>query len=578
MSLPLDRLVADNLDIWTSVTERKSGAGRGGGKRVNLYGIKRLRALILDLAVRGKLVPQDAGDEPAAAVLPKIAAERQRRIKAKEIKVAKGPSKPTSEPFEVPPGWVWLPLWQTGNIFTGNSINPSLRVELEKNGEGRPFVATKDVGYGFDPIDYDNGLTVELEDQRFSVAKPNSVFICAEGGSAGRKMAISDREISFGNKLIANEPWSQIVPRFILYTYLSDFFFDSFSKEMTGIIGGISRAKFLALPFPLPPLAEQRRIVVKVDELMALCDELERESADALAAHAHLVEELLATLVNSADAEDLAANWARLDRHFDTLFTTDASIDALKQTVLDLAVRGKLVEQDAGDEAVTRVLAEIQKLMRAPNLGRKPVDEIEGSKLPFPIPTSWLWVRLGSFARLWNGYAFKSSDFGNDGVPVIRIGDLKNGEVDTSDSMRVSENVARQSKPQFWIPENALLIAMSGATTGKTAFNSTGQRLLLNQRVGMFELFLGEPKYLRFFLETKVSHNLAISSGSAIPNLSAEQINSTCFPLPPLAEQRRIVAKVDELMALCDALKARIADAATTQRHLADAVVERAAA
>ena len=142
-----------------------------------------------------------------------MAAERQRRFEAGEIKNAKGPSNPSSEPFHLPSRWVWLPLWQTGNIFTGNSINSSLRAELETNVEGRPFVATKDIGYGFDPIDYDNGLTVTLDDQRFNAAGPNSVFICAEGGSAGRKMAISDREISFGNKLIANEPWSQIVPR-----------------------------------------------------------------------------------------------------------------------------------------------------------------------------------------------------------------------------------------------------------------------------------------------------------------------------------------------------------------------------
>jgi type I restriction enzyme S subunit len=104
---------------------------------------------------------------------------------------------------------------------------------------------------------------------------------------------------------------------------------------------------------PLPPLAEQLRIVAKVDALMALCDALERESADAMAAHQALVEVLLATLVNSADATDLARQWARLESAFHTLFTTDASIDALKRTILDLAVRGKLVEQDAGDEAAT---------------------------------------------------------------------------------------------------------------------------------------------------------------------------------------------------------------------------------
>ncbi|MES2443910.1 MAG: restriction endonuclease subunit S [Pseudomonadota bacterium] len=559
----LAELVAGNIDIWTGAIQRKSGAGRGGGKRIGLYGIERLRALILDLAVRGKLVRQDAGDEPAAALLPKMAAERQRRIKAREIKAARGPTTPSSKPFDLPSGWVWLPLGQTGNIFTGNSINSSLRSELATNSEGRPFVATKDVGYGLDPVDYDNGLTVALDDQRFNVARPHSVFICAEGGSAGRKIAVSDREISFGNKLIANEPWSQIEPRYVLYTYLSDFFFDCFSKDMTGIIGGISRAKFLELPFPLPPLAEQRRIVAKVDELMALCDALERESADSITAHQGLVENLLATLVDSSDATDLSRQWARLEGHFDTLFTTDASIDALKKRILDLAVRGKLVQQDAEDEEATVLLKKIKawqagKLARRKiRLPRKPLKPIAEGDAPFAMPKNWSAVRLGEIIYLQSGDGLTSAQMRPGDVPVFG-GNGINGHHDAQNIFRETIVVGRVgfycgsihvTPSAAWVTDNAFV----------THFDETSIHL----------------EFLRLLLSaTNLKED---ENATAQPVISGSKVYPIAVGLPPLAEQRRIVAKVDALMALCDALKARVAEAAQTQRHLADAITQRAA-
>ncbi len=546
MTADIASLVSDNLDIWTTAVERKSGAGRGG-KRTHLYGIKRLRALILDLAVHGKLVSQHAGDEPAAALLPKMAAERQRRIKAGEMKNAKGPSKPSSEPFDLPSGWVWLPLGQTGNIFTGNSINAALRSELETNGDGRPFVATKDVGYGLDPIDYNNGLTVRLEDQRFNVAKSNSVFICAEGGSAGRKMAISDLEISFGNKLIANEPWPQIEPRYILYTYLSDYFFDCFSMEMTGIIGGISRAKFLALPFPLPPLAEQRRIVTKVDELMALCDTLERESANALVAHQALVEELLNTLVASENADACATNWARLERHFDTLFATEPSVDAFKAAIVELAVTGRLTTNGSG-AFKRKSLRDL--LVFGPKNGFSPraVDHDTGIK-----SLSLSATTQGKF----DGKHYKFVDIempDPESELWLKEGDILIQRANSIEYVGVSALYAGQDN-QYIYPDLMMKLRFSNeveARFGEICLNSNSIR-----------------DYFRA--------NASGTSGS-MPKINQTTVLNATLPVPTISEQRRIVAKVDELLALCDALKLSTNDAATTQKHLADAVVERAAA
>ena len=262
--------------------------------------IKLLRQTILNLAVRGKLVPQDAGDGSVSELLKKIEAERKARIANGEIRRERLLARVDVEPFEAPDGWVWLPLGDTGNIFSGNSINATTREKLSQTKIGRPFIATKDVGYGLDLIDYNNGLLVPAPDDRFKIARAQSVLICAEGGSAGRKIGMTDRDICFGNKLLANETWSVVAPKFVMFVYLSGFFYEQFAAEMTGIISGISINKFLQLPFPLPPLAEQQRIVAKIDELMPLCDRLETSLATVATTRRLLLDTLLAEALDSA--------------------------------------------------------------------------------------------------------------------------------------------------------------------------------------------------------------------------------------------------------------------------------------
>lgn len=587
MTIDVAALASDNFDLWTSAIERKASGGRERGKRLNQYGIEKLRALVLGLAVRGKLVPQNPQEEPATALISKIADERHRRIKSGDIKDSNGPSNPISEPFVLPPGWVWLPLWKTGNIFTGNSINASLRSELEKNEIGRPFVATKDVGYGLEPIDYENGLVVALDDQRFTVAKPHSVFICAEGGSAGRKMAVSDREISFGNKLIANEPWSVIEPRYVLYTYLSDFFFECFSKEMTGIIGGISRAKFLALPFPLPPLAEQRRIVAKVDELMALCDALETQSASAQDAHQTLVEALLSTLVHASDSADLGRQWTRLEAHFDALFTTDSSVEALKNAILDLAVRGKLVEQDTQDRPTSELLLQ-QNQRNTRRRGRaKQLAQAEQllREIPFEIPSQWHWATLGDLACDMRYGTSKKCDRDETLTPVLRIPNVSGGRV-TFDDLKYGPLTEKERSDLNLQPGDLLIIRSNGSLdiVGRfavvpelsRAFTFAGYLVRMrpdtSRIVPRYLWLVSNSGWIRESIEGPIRH------GVGLKNLNLTELSSLRVPVPSIVEQKRVIAKVDELMELCDALNTGLAAASQTRKHLADAVVERASA
>ncbi len=166
----------------------------------------------------------------------------------------------------------------------------------------------------------------------------------------------------------------------------------------------------------LPPLAEQHRIVAKVDELMALCDRLEAQQADAGSAHAQLVQALLDSLTQARDAEDFAQSWQRLAEHFHTLFTTESSIDTLKQTLLQLAVMGKLVPQDSSDEPASELLKRIaEEKARLVAEGKikkqKLLAEIAEEDKTFALPIGWEWARLDDVAHVFAGNAFKSEDF-----------------------------------------------------------------------------------------------------------------------------------------------------------------------
>jgi type I restriction enzyme S subunit len=273
-------------------------------------------------------------------------------------------------------------------------------------------------------------------------------------------------------------------------------------------------------------------------------------------------------------------NAERLLEHYEKIADAPDAIARLRRFILDLAVRGKLVPQDSNDEPASELLKRIDTVMaRRVKDGTlrdsKPMPVIEDHEVDFELAPGWQWVRMGEVIKLWNGFAFKSGDFQTAGIPVIRIGDLQGGEVTLSGAVHVSEAISRTVGAEVWIPPDALLIAMSGATTGKIAFNRTGKPLLLNQRVGRIEVFLMSANFLRFFFETIVARNLSISFGTAIPNLSAQQINETIIPLPPLAEQHRIVAKVEELMALCDRLAASRAEREAVRDRLAAASLAR---
>lgn len=543
-------LVADNLDFWTNAIERKSGAGRGGGKRISLYGIERLRALILDLAVRGKLVPQDRSDEPAGELLKRIANSpasfKQRRKSAAGLRQA-------VSPINFPIGWELvrfddLAKPQAGFAFKSKGFN--------EIGVGLPLIRIRDVGQPFTGTFYDGEFRDEfvVDSGDYLVSMDGEFRVATwQNGTALLNQRVTRLQFFIG----------ELEQSFVAIALQLELAKLQGVKAYT-TVDHLSGKQIAEALIPLPPLAEQRRIVAKVDELMALCDALERESAGAMAAHQVLVEELLATLVNSDNAADLATNWARLESHFDTLFTTDASIDALKQTILDLSVRGKLVEQDAADEPAI-------KRLKGPQ-----------ATSPFVIPTNWQCVPLQALGRqVGGGTPSKSrSDFWEGPIPWVSPKDMKRDYLSDAE-MSVTQAALEGSAVKLLAPETLMFVVRGMILAHSFPVAIAKAPMTINQDMKAIEL--DQPSMAEYLLRAlKGLKPLMLArverSSHGTCRLDATAYGNFPVPIPPLAEQLRIVAKVDELLALCDAMKARIAEAATTQKHLADAITERAAA
>lgn len=256
---------------------------------------KQLKNSILQQAIQGKLIKQNKEDEPASKLLKRIKAEREKLIKSGKIKINKNISaiyrkgnsfyeKIENEeicideelPFEIPKTWEWTKLSFVSDMFTGNSIN-----ENEKNlkykglSEGYFYVATKDVNFN-NEIDYYNGVRIPKNSKKFRIAPKNSILFCVEGGSAGKKIAITDKDICFGNKLCCFVSYG-IDIKYLYYYIQSPMFIYDFKRNTTGIIGGVSINTLKQMFLPLPPIEEQKRIVNKLNQLMPLIEEYEEK-------------------------------------------------------------------------------------------------------------------------------------------------------------------------------------------------------------------------------------------------------------------------------------------------------------
>lgn len=527
--------------------------------------VTKMRELVLESAIRGMLVPHNVSDEPASELLNRMTSAQAGHGR----KQAPLPPVGDDAYLQVPTGWEWIRLGDTGRIFNGDSVSESGKTELAKVDGGLPFIATKDVGYGRAALDYDNGLKVPLGDPRFKVAAANAVLICAEGGSAGRKIGITDRDICFGNKLFANEVHEGIHHRYVFYVYQAPTFFREFAARMTGIIGGISRSAFVSLPIPLPPANEQKRIVAKVDELMALCDRLEAQQQERETQHAALAR---ASLARFADAPTLA------NLHF--LFHPSYAIPPadLRKSILTLAVRGRLVPQDPNDEPVKDALARNDERRRETSRSDHRADEENQPLLSaddrWDIADTWSWRGLADLV-LFVDYRGKTPAKLSSGVRLLTAKNVRKGQITLAPEEFLSE-----SEYQAWMtrgfPKAGDVLFTTEAPMGNAAVVELTERFALAQRVICFQSYGAlDPAFLVLQILSDQFQFILDKNGTGVTakGIKASRLKQLPIAIPPLAEQRRIVAKVEQLMALVDELEARLSAARATGADLMEAVV-----
>ena len=571
--------IIDHIDIWTTAQELKtSNRGRSASNQ-SLLGIKKLRELILELAVRGKLVPQDPNDELASELLKRISAEKRRLIKEGKIKKQEVLSEvgEDEKPFVLPKGWEWQKLGNLGYIQTGGTPSKN---DNSLFGSDVPFIKPGDIYPNY--IDYSNeGLSFKGVESLGRLANEGSILmVCI--GTIGKCNTIN-RLCTFNQQINSISPYG-ISSNYLLLSLNSKYFQDkAWEKSSSTTIAILNKGKWEKIGIPVPPLAEQHLIVAKVNELMALCDELEKQQTNSNVAHETLVATLLGSLTDAANPDSFDESWQRIANHFDILFTTEHSIDQLKQTILQLAVMGKLVPQNPKDEPSSELLKKIAKekarLVKEGKIKKQaPLPEITEDEKPFGLPEGWEVSRLGTFTFVGTG-STPSRDRSVYYDPQ-EYNWVTSGETGQDFIFETNEKISALGLKETNVsiyPKGSLIIAMYGQGKTRGQISELMIDAGTNQACAAVVLINKEEahrKYVKYFFKKAYEELRSHSAGGAQPNLNLGKVANTVIPIPPLAEQHRIGSKVDELFAFCDKLKERIVKAQTLQNQLAVAVVE----
>ncbi|EBA5555335.1 restriction endonuclease subunit S [Salmonella enterica] len=571
--MAVEKLIVDHIDTWTTALQTRSTAGRGSSGKIDLYGIKKLRELILELAVRGKLVPQDPNDEPASVLLKRIAAEKAELVTQGKIKKQK-PLPEISEgekPFELPEGWEWVRLSDLMEVINGRAYKKHEMLQ-----EGTPLLR---VGNLFTSNEWYYS-DLELDENKYI---DNGDLIYAWSASFGPFIWTGQKVIYHYHiwklKLFAEE----LSDKFFIHDFLLSIT-EKIKSQGNGIaMLHMTKERMEQQVIALPPVNEQKNIVQKIRELMSLCDQLEQHSLTSLDAHQQLVETLLTTLTDSQNADELAENWARISKHFDTLFTTEASIDALKQTILQLAVMGKLVPQDPNDEPASELLKRIAQekaqLVKDGKIKKqKPLSPISDEEKPFELPEGWEWSRLDHVASKITDGDHKTPPRIAEGYKLLSAKNIRDGFLDYENCDYISESSYIKSRERCLPEKGDLLIVSVGGTIGRSSLITGDSEFALVRSVAIIKPLIIEPNFLKIAMDSQLLQSMIHSHkrGGAQPCLYLGEISKFLFPVPPLKEQKRIVKTVDIFMGILETLTLAFQSAQQTQLHLADALTDAA--
>ena len=480
-----------------------------------------LKKSILQYAVQGKLIEQNPQDEPALELLKRIRAEKEQLIKDGKIKKEKPLSPITKDeiPYELPQGWEWVRLGDIGDWGSGLTPNKS-RYDYYLNGNIN-WLKTGDLNDEYITEIPQKITELALKETSVKIKPIGSLLIAMYGATIG-KLGILKIPATTNQACCACVAFSGIEIKYLFYYLLAER--DNLKKRGAGAAQpNISREKIIAYLFPLPPLAEQKRIVEKLEEILPLVEEYGKN------------EEILSEMNQKLPKQ-------------------------IRQSILQYAVQGKLVKQNPQDEPASellkRIKAEKEKLIKEGKIKKeKPLPPITRDEIPYELPQGWEWVRLGDIGDWGSGLTPNKSRYDyylNGNINWLKTGDL-NDEYITEIPQKITELALKETSVKIK-PIGSLLIAMYGATIGKLGILKIPATT--NQACCACVAFSGiEIKYLFYYLLAERDNLKKRGAGAAQPNISREKIIAYLFPLPPLAEQKRIVNKVEELMQFVDKLE-----------------------
>ena len=485
---------------------------------------QQLKNSILQEAIEGRLVPQDPNDEPASVLLDKIRKEKAKLVKEGKLKKKDLEETPISEdekPFEIPESWEWIRINDLGEVVTGGT--PS-KQNKEYYGDEYPFYKPGDLDKGINIDSSIDGLSQKGYDASRKL-KGFSILVTCIGATIGKTGLIS-KEGACNQQINAIIPVNSLFPKYIYYVICSpsiQFIIRKDAGKTTLPI--MNKNNFCKLLFPLPPLAEQKRIVAKIEELMPKVEAYGKaqESLDKL-------------------NEELP--------------------ERLKKSILQEAIEGRLVPQDPNDEPASVLLDKIRKekakLVKEGKLKKKDLEEtpISEDEKPFEIPESWEWIRIGNVYKTSSGGTPEKGhpEYYDGDIPWVKVGDLTSLYIDHTEDKITEEGLNSSSAKIF--PADTILLAMyCNDAIGKSSILT--KPMTTNQAIcGLYPNPYLQKEYVYYAIQSNRRKLQEQSAGGAQKNINQKIVNELIIPLPPLAEQHRIVAKTEQLMKEIDKLKA----------------------
>jgi type I restriction enzyme S subunit len=525
--------------------------------------IPRLRRFILELAVRGKLVAQDPNDEPAEELLKRIRYAESNRISLKKCRSQKV-DQATIEKSEwngnIPKCWKVVRLIHLGVTQTGST--PSSQVS-EYFGDEIPFIKPADLGKK--ELNYHGDGLSRLGIPQSRLATSGSILMVCIGATLG-KVNATKRDVCFNQQINSLTLYDSELTEFVALAMKTPTFQHlAWSKAGIGTLPIISKGKWEQIPIPLPPLAEQRRIVSKVDELMGLCDELESRREEREGYRDGLVRSSYGRL-NETEGNDFRAAASFAIKTLGSLTARSNQIKHLRQTILNLAVRGKLVPQDPTDEPVEELLKKIGDSKKHPSGSKqsqrlKDIKALTQNDVTFEIPGSWVWTKFGDIV------------FSRDGERIPISKDERNQRAKIFDYYGASGVIDKIDGYLFDKP--LLLIGEDGANlinrSTPIAFIAMGKYWVNNHAHVIDAISYDFLRYLELFINAIDLKPYV--TGTAQPKMNQAKMNGIPVALPPEREQHRIVAKVNELNALCDELVSSLTTTDTTRKQLLESLL-----